>query len=422
MKTFGKTLLCLLLENQVRRLRKRYAFTVVAVAGSMGKTSSKLAIAQTLSHAGLKVCYQEGNYNDRLTVPLVFFNQTLPNLFDVTKWLSILMQNEKKLRSRYSYDVVVVELGTDGPGQMKKFAYLKPDIAVLTAIAPEHMEYFKSLDAVAAEELAVAEYSARLLVNADDVPARYLKGLNYEHYGLMQEHHGYYAIAKHEDLSGQTLALYLNTKRLLEQKVAFLGPQGRKIILAAAATAHILRADEHILAESLAKLSPFAGRMQVLAGIKDSTLIDDTYNATPAAVEAALTVLQSAKSKQRIAILGSMNELGGFSAEAHRAVGLSIDSKKVKLVVTIGRDAEDYLAPAAMEKGCEVASFLNPRDAGEYVVSVVKKGTVVLVKGSQNGVFSEEAIKPLLAHKTDEQKLVRQSKHWMKRKAKTLSL
>jgi UDP-N-acetylmuramoyl-tripeptide--D-alanyl-D-alanine ligase len=200
-----------------------------------------------------------------------------------------------------------------------------------------------------------------------------------------------------------------------------LGAQGRKIVLSAIAAADMLSVPHHHIVQAIESLQPFSGRMQILPGIKRSTLIDDTYNATPAATEAALQVLNEAKSSQRIAILGSMNELGDYAVEAHKSIGASLDPKKLSLVVTIGVLARDYIAPAAQENGCDVHSFLNPQKAGEFVKGKLEEKAVVLCKGSQNGVFSEEALKPLLADKVDQTKLVRQSEYWMKRKQTLLA-
>jgi UDP-N-acetylmuramoyl-tripeptide--D-alanyl-D-alanine ligase len=155
-----------------------------------------------------------------------------------------------------------------------------------------------------------------------------------------------------------------------------------------------------------------------LPGIKNSTLIDDTYNASPVAAKAALDVLYAGQAPQRIAILGSMNELGGYSPEAHREVGDYCDPSKLNLVVTIGKDANQYLAPAAAVRGCQVATFINPYKAGNYVGEQLQEGAVVLAKGSQNRVFAEEALKVLLANAGDADKLVRQSPYWRSVKAK----
>ena len=96
----------------------------------------------------MRVRYQVGNYNDRLTVPLVIFGKSLPGLLNISAWFKILSENKKLIKADFPFDVVVVELGTDGPGQLNDFAYLQPDISVVTSVAPEHMEFFKTLDAV----------------------------------------------------------------------------------------------------------------------------------------------------------------------------------------------------------------------------------------------------------------------------------
>jgi UDP-N-acetylmuramoyl-tripeptide--D-alanyl-D-alanine ligase len=410
-KRFGKDVLASMLEKRVRILRTNNEFVLISVAGSVGKTSTKLAIAKVLAASGKRVCYQEGNYNDRLTVPLIFFNETEPNIYNVGAWLKLLWRTNRKAQNVYPYDVVVVELGTDGPGQMAQFAYLHPELSVVTAVAEEHMEYFKTLDAVAKEELTVFDYSTRVLVNADDVAKEYLGYDTYESYGVESGDYKVKRAGKITD-AGQKLTIQKGSKKLTFQS-HFLGVQGAKILLAAATVADLLNIEWSALKDVLQDLQPFAGRMQLLPGIKKSTLIDDTYNASPSAVLAALDVLYSMDTTQRIAILGSMNELGEVSPSAHAQVGTYCDPKKLDLVVTLGQDAKDHLAPAAKEGGCEVHSYLDAKEAGNFVKSKLKNHAIVLAKGSQNGVFAEEALKPLLEHKDYEARLVRQSPYWL---------
>lgn len=416
-KKLGRSLVCNILERQVRKLRAKHSFKVVAVVGSVGKTSTKAAIAKTLE-AGQRVIWQEGNYNDRVTVPLIFFNQPEPNILNVFSWLRIFFQNGRMIRKTYPYDVVVAEIGPDGPGQMKYFEYVRPDILVLTAIAPEHMEYFGTLDAVAAEELALLEFAGQTLVNIDNTPAEYLRGRDYLSYGLSPTATYYAGNRKSRGLQGQSAKFYLGKEHEIAATIAMLGEQGAKVAVAAAATASLLGLKSEDIKAGLQQVMPFAGRMQILSGIQNSTLIDDTYNASPVAVKAALDVLYKSKAPQRIAILGSMNELGDHSEAAHKEIGEYCNAKKLDLVVTIGRNANTWIAPAAEAHGCRVKTFLSPYDAGEFVKSELKDGAVVLGKGSQNGVFAEEALKLLLADDEDSAKLVRQSTYWMSIKRK----
>lgn len=416
-KKVGKAILCGFLESQVRRLRQQHEFTIVAVAGSVGKTSSKLAIARLLG-SKQRVLYQDGNYNDRLTVPLVLFGHTEPGIFNIKAWLGILRANNRIIAGEFPYDVVVLELGTDGIGQMAKFAYLRPEIVVTTAVADEHMEYFKTLDAVAKEELVTLKYAQTSLLNIDDIPHKYLPQTAFSRYGF-DTTADYRITEQHSrDLTGQQLTLQLKKADSVNLHVKPLGRQGAKIALAAAAVADLLGWSAADITEGVKAITPVPGRMQILPGIERSTLIDDTYNSSPVAVRAALDVLYDAKATQRIAILGTMNELGETSQAAHELVGSFCDPARLDLVVTIGQQAQTYLAPIAEKSGCKVASFDSPYEAGAYVQHELQRGAVVLAKGSQNGVFSEEALKPLLENPSDAEKLVRQSEYWLGVKGK----
>jgi UDP-N-acetylmuramyl pentapeptide synthase len=410
-KTIGKQFLCRMLEKQVVELRQKYGFTVIAVAGSVGKTSTKLAIAHTLARTK-RVIYQEGNYNDRLTVPLVLFGHKLPGLFNLPAWIRILAANKRILKQDYPYDVAVLELGTDGPGQMKDFAYLRPDLTVVTAITPEHMEFFKTLDAVASEELTVLDYSRQTLVNADDTLAQYVMDRRVQTYGKAKGTDWHIASWDSKGLGGVNIKLEHGDDKY-DFASPLLGLQGAKITGATAAACLLTGLEAADVQSGLAGLPPTPGRMQILPGLQGSTIIDDTYNASPVAVMAGLDVLADAPAEKRIAILGSMNELGDYSKKAHEEVGNYCDAAKVDLVVTIGKMARDMLAPVAAQKGCVVESFLSPYEAGRYVKEQLKDGTVVLGEGSQNGVFAEEALKQLLADPADAVKFVRQSPSWL---------
>jgi UDP-N-acetylmuramoyl-tripeptide--D-alanyl-D-alanine ligase len=409
-KKIGKSFLAAILESQVRRLRSRNNFKVIAVAGSVGKTSTKLAIAGVIGlHQSVR--WQVGNYNDRVTVPLVVFGHSEPSIFNITAWLGILVANERALRRPYAYDAVVVELGTDGPGQMVQFAYLRPDITVLTAITAEHMEYFGELDAVAKEELAVAAYSDTLVCNVDDIDGRYRKDMSYTGYGCSES--AAYRIKRHGKTADWRQTISVHTPHgVVNATIQLTGLPGAKSVGAAIAVASLLGIPIEAIAESVAQLQPAPGRMRIFSGVQGSTIIDDTYNASPIAVTAALDVLYAAPAVQRIAVLGSMNEMGTASQAMHEAIGSYCDSSKVDHIITIGQMAHDWLAPAATAAGCAVTSTQSPYAAARALQKILKPGALILAKGSQNGVFAEEAIRPILKRRDDAAHLVRQSASW----------
>jgi len=130
----------------------------------------------------------------------------------------------------------------------------------------------------------------------------------------------------------------------------------------------------------------------------------------------ALDTLYARPSLQRIAILGMMNELGESSAFEHKKIGEYCDPKLIDLAVTVGNDANEFLAPAAKNRGCNVYQAEDAADAAEYVKEHLQEKAVILAKGSQNGVYLEEALKLLLEDRSDISKLVRQDKNWLQKK------
>jgi UDP-N-acetylmuramyl pentapeptide synthase len=119
---------------------------------------------------------------------------------------------------------------------------------------------------------------------------------------------------------------------------------------------------------------------------------------------------------QKIAVLGSMNELGDTSAQAHDAIGKLCEPTELAHVITVGEEAANYLAPAARAKGCHVVSFRTALEAGAYAHKVLEPGAAVLFKGSQGGIYLEEAVKIVLHSTDDEEQLVRQSQRWLEKK------
>lgn len=417
MKRIARSVIVAILGWQVRRLRRKHDFKVVAVVGSIGKTSTKFAIAQVVG-ANRKVRFQEGNYNDLVSVPLVFFGLPIPSLFNPLAWLVTIIRCESQIHRSYPYDVVIVEVGTDGPGQIAAFErYLHADIGVLTAITPEHMEFFTDLDAVANEELSIYEYSDYILANADLIDDRYLTFLEDPATYALHNQATYKVDSFSFQSDGVTFKLSKDGKKFLNASHTSIAEPHLYSLTAAVAVADKLGLSSDEIIDGLVHVKPVSGRMQLLKGIRNSSIIDDSYNASPEAAKAAIETLYRIDAPQKIALLGNMNELGTFSPDAHTEVGSLCDPKQLSVVVTLGPDANEYLAAAAEAQGCVVKRFDTPYEAGEYLRETITNGAVVLVKGSQNRVYAEEAIKPILADPNDVQKLVRQSPSWLKKKS-----
>ncbi|HSX01626.1 MAG TPA: cyanophycin synthetase, partial [Candidatus Saccharimonas sp.] len=202
------------------------------------------------------------------------------------------------------------------------------------------------------------------------------------------------------------------------------GRHSARIIAAAAGVGDLLGLDDDQLRTGLSAIQPAPGRMARLTGAEDSIIVDDSYNSSPGAAKAALAALAEAPTTgRRLAIMGSMNELGDDAPRYHAEVGAIAGQPETRLdlLVTVGALANDHLGPAAVAAGLPSAEwhqFTSPREAGAWLRSQLKTGDVVLVKGSQNRVFTEEAAKLLLANPQDASKLVRQTRAWLRRKAK----
>ncbi len=410
------------LEKYVKKYFRHHHPKLIVVAGSVGKTVTKHTITAALRSAGHKVRMAEGNYNSEMSVPLALLGVDYPEegVHSIKAWLSVFKKMKAKIKNDDDPDFIVQELGTDHPGEIAHFGeYLAPDMAVVTAITPEHMENFKDMNAVANEELEVTDYSEMVLINSDDCSPSYIQD-SFFTFGLDSKVDYGFEITVSNPLEGYKGIFKSRELDPIEVSTSVVCEQQLKSVLAAAAVLAKFDATAEQIAEAFSKAHAVPGRMQVLKGKNNTTLLDDTYNSSPAAVEAALKTLYSFEAPERIAVLGSMNELGETSEEEHKKLGELCDPKKLSLVITVGEEAKKHVAPVAKKNGCKVESFLNPKLAGEYVKEHAGRSAVILYKGSQNGVFTEEALKCMLEDKDDEKKLVRQSQLWMAQKKELL--
>ena len=394
---------------------------LVVVTGSVGKTSTKVAIATVLSER-FRVRLHEGNHNTHMSTPLAVLGIEYPEqLKSIRAWLEVFKAAKERIAAPTDVDVIVQELGSDRIGQVQHFStYLQPDIGVVTAVSPEHMEYFRDMEAVAREELAVANFSQKALINRDDVDemyAKYLTNGNVNTYGTSNISE-YHFISQDYTADGGHVGAFVAPEWLdpVPTEIHVIGEHPLRPAIAAGAVAVKLGLSATEVASGLSKIRSLPGRMNVLRGADNTTIIDDTYNSSPLAAESSLRELYRLSVPQRIAVLGSMNELGLTSQVEHEAIGKLCDPNGLAWVITVGDDAEKYLAPAAKARGCQVKSFKNSLQAGAFVRSVIEEGAAILFKGSEGGIFLEEAVKVVLHSTADETKLVRQSPEWMARK------
>ena len=412
------------LERSVQKyFAKHPEVKLVAVVGSVGKTSTKIAIGTVLNER-FKVRLHEGNHNSELSAPLAILGVEFPdNIRSLGNWLKVFRAIRKRIKQSADVDVIVQELGTDAVGQIPHFGtYLKPNIAVVSSVSPEHMEFFKTLDAVAAEELSAANYSKLALINRDDIDGKYAADItngNLTTYGTTDSAEYRFETDDYtfqDGFSGNFITPEFPAGIVTTLKL--VGEHSIRAAVAAGAVAAKLGMTVDEISSGMSKIRAVKGRMNILRGLNDTIIIDDTYNSSPLAVASAIRALYQMNVPARIAVLGSMNELGDTSEAEHIAVGKLCDPMKLSHVITVGEDAAKYLAPAARANGCHVVSFKSPLEAGAYAHSVLEPGAALLFKGSQGGIYLEEAVKVVLHSTEEEDQLVRQSSEWLAKKQK----
>lgn len=414
------------LQKYVRRYFARHPeVKLVVVVGSVGKTSTKHAIATLLSKR-YRVRMHEGNHNSELSVPLAILGIDFPHsLRNPLSWLAVFRAAKLRIKQPTDVDVIVQELGTDHPGDMAQFGtYLVPDIALVTAVTPEHMEFFGSIEAVAQEELGVSAFSRFVLINRDDVEGRFADfetNPNFATFGTTGSAEYRIEQTSFTLADGFTGTVYApEFPEPFTASVRVYGEHSLRPVMGAVAVAAKMGLTPQDIAAGALDIRAVPGRMNVLRGIGGTTIIDDTYNSSPAAAAAALQTLYALDDDnvpQRIVVLGDMRELGVVSQAEHENLGNLCDPNLLSWVVLVGPECEKHLAPIARGRGCQVHVAPDAIRAGEFVRSVSEEGAIILVKGSQNTIYLEECVK-VLCDMTEDVQLVRQSAEWMETKNK----
>lgn len=416
------------IAKKAKKLIEKHKPIIIGVTGSVGKTSTRNAIA-TLLGAKFDVAPSIKNYNNEFGLPLTILGRTSPgrSLFG---WLSILLSSPKKFPQ-----VFVLEYAIDRPGDMDVLcAIAKPNIAVMTRISTVHAEYFRSVEQLAEEKAKLLEAvpeDGLVVLNADDPRVMGLV----QHASAPHLTYGFssaanvqaidYGVWTREDFSFEPGELFSklsfgvlqNDQRLdVEMKNALGRSTASALLAAIAVVRHLGVSDQEIMA-AIPQVKFEPGRMHPIPGIKGSLILDSSYNAAPASMSAALEVLgefHPAEGARRIAVLGHMAELGQYSAEEHRLVGLKAAEVGVDVLVTVGEMARD-IRRGAIEAGLEESKtqhFENATEAGRWLDASVKKGDIVLVKGSQSARM-EKAVKDIMAEPMRASELlVRQEDYW----------
>jgi len=359
---------------------------VIAITGSVGKTTTK-ALTYGLLRDSASTLATPGNFNNHWGLPL-----SLLGLEPGHEWM-------------------VAELGMSGPGEIALLAALaEPQIAVITNVAPVHMENFDSLAGVAAAKRELAEAlsgDGTLIVNADDAPtARIGDEFQGRVARVLRFGTGPTADIRATDAEavdgGWRLTLSFPGNQPVAARLPLPGAHSLSNFLAAAAVAHAVGIDVQTVADRTAGLVLPAMRGQMRRTNDGIAVIDDSYNASPAAMLSAIdTLAGSPTGRKRILALGDMLELGSWAEDAHREVGLHAAAVDIDTLVTVGPLARDIARGAAAGGMSEesIRSFGTSDEAAAAIRNIARPGDTVLIKGSR-GIRMERVTRALLEDAT----------------------
>jgi UDP-N-acetylmuramoyl-tripeptide--D-alanyl-D-alanine ligase len=351
-------------------VRRLWAKPLVGVTGSTGKTTTKEAIAHVLS-ARWRVLKSEGNFNNHFGLPMTLL----------------------KLESEH--DIAVIEMGMSHAGEIAQLASIaRPEIGVVTNVAPVHLEFFSSVEQIARAKYELIESLPRhgtAILNADD---EYVSRFGNDFpgkvvlYGRKPE-----ARVRAENLEmqgnlGSKFDLVVDGSRE-RATLALLGAHNVSNALAAVAVSLECGFTPAEAARGLARLAPADKRGQVVQ-LGNITIINDCYNSNPKALNAMVDALAAMPGARRIVVAGEMLELGSGGETLHRASGEHMARQRIDLLVGV-RGLAASMVEAARGAGMRAEFVPSAEEAGEWLARETQPGDLILVKGSR-GVKLEKAL------------------------------
>ena len=441
MKTTFKKIIVYILKIESQLVLSKYKPKIIAITGSVGKTSTKDAVYAVLSKISF-VRKSEKSFNSEIGLPLTIlgisngWNNPFVWLLNILKGLWIFLN---PFKSQKYPKWLVLEVGISKEGDMKKTAsWLKTDAAIMTAIGdtPSHIEFFNSHKHLVEEKsqlIKTLKKDGILILNADDKTILEMKEKN-------KRHTITYGFTEGSDVLGSGDTIFYNKDNELEGIIFRVDEGGSSLpvviekvfgrnhvyaALSALALASVFKFNMLDAVNALKNYDVAPGRMRLLKGINDCLIIDDTYNSSPFACESALKTLGEIKSKNRdgrkIAILGDMLELGLHTLSAHKNIGKvakEILSGNTDALIVVGPRAK-AIKEGAIEAGMNtenIFEFLDSREAGNFIKTFAQKNDITLVKGSQ-GMRMERVVEAILLDKENKSNLlVRQEAEWLEKK------
>ncbi|MBI5221448.1 MAG: UDP-N-acetylmuramoyl-tripeptide--D-alanyl-D-alanine ligase [Candidatus Magasanikbacteria bacterium] len=415
------------------KIFNKYQPEVVAITGSVGKTSTKEAI-YTVLKTSFNVRKNIKNYNNEIGIPLTIIGVESGGR-SALKWFGVFWRAAKLIifKDKNYPKILVLEMGADHPGDIKYLTDFVPvKVGVVTRVASVHLEFFGSLENVAKEKGILVQTLSRdgyAVLNADDrLVAQMAKTTKAKvlTFGLLphaQVLAKEIAVSQEVDIKKDIAQIKGVSFKISYQGITMpvLLPKviGQHLVytaLAAISVGLIYQINLHTIIESLKDFESPKGRMRLIKGIKNTLIIDDTYNSSPLSARKALYELGHLNigNNNKFAVLGDMLELGKYTEAGHREVGEAVFDYHLDYLITVGEMSRDIVR-GAVEAGMDQDHCFNFKDsieAGRFVQQRIKEGDVILIKGSQ-GMRMEHAVKEIMAEpQRAKELLVRQGEDW----------
>ena len=399
MKIFFKKIIEHLLTSKARRYLKKNNVQVIAVTGSIGKTSTKEAI-YTVLKSQFDVASSQKSFNTPIGMSLAILGEEQSGFSSVPAWFNILKRiyfHPKKAPAK-----MVLEMGADHPGDIAKLMSIAPpSISVVTAVREVHLAegQFKDVEAIAHEKETLVRLLSKkgtAILNGDDGRVRPMHtSAKKVMFGV---DHPAELMAKDIQATPQKLSFTVTYEHQSEQcEVSVVGAFQVYVCLPAIAVGLSLGMSLKQCIQALADFKLPPGRLNPIEGLNQTHILDGSYNASPSTVLAALEVLNQLAAPRKIAALGTMNELGEQSKAAHLIVGQKA-GQVVDWLIAVGKEA-DSIKEGALQAGMKqstIHTFVDSKEAGQFLRSHLQKNDLILVKGSQNKVRMERLVKEIM--------------------------
>lgn len=358
--------------------RSLYNIPVIAVTGSVGKTSTKDIVASVMSEK-YKTLKTQGNLNNHIGLPLTVL----------------------KLKD---HEALVVEMGMNHFGEIRTLTNIvHPTISIINNIGTSHIGNLGSRENILKAKLEIlegTENTSPVIINNDnDLLSKWAKGNNTAHKIIT------YGIDNKSDVTATNIKYYedrsIYNVKIIDKEYNIIVPVGGKHFIYNSLAAICAGIESNIeiekIAEGIKKFKLTKRRMEIIESVQNgATIVNDTYNASYESVKAALEYLREVKSDRKIAILGDMLELGEYSKEMHEKVGIEVARNNIDILITVGRESKNIVNKVEeLNTTTKTYQCKSIDDAIEIAKKELKKGDLVLVKAS-NGMHFDKIVEGIV--------------------------